>query len=280
MSSIEKLGQNERNFIMYGIHIDGNEISGKKPTPSEILPVFKYLKEPENYMPILMNMILDMIGCYRFPELRHEADYMKARREYLIDGAFKQSFGDYLQESEDKYYALRQNYWVFKETAVVASCSAILGGDKHLHDYCMKVYDLKLFGFDNEENERDKRMNYEYGMQFVPYMHYFVSNHLSDNNISRTVRLGACFWKVASYVWPELFPEHDENIERFMYEGKLPDMLPVLQKSYKLMSCQCLPRVLSLIYDTLEDYFKVLCPEAVSPRPAPQETVVFRQKKG
>ena len=263
----------------YGILIEGKNMGssgGRKRTPSEILPVFKYLKEHENYMPILINMILDMIGCYQFPELRSEESYMKERRQYLIDGAFKQSFGEYLQESENKYYALELNFWMLKETAVVASCSAILRGDKKLHDYCMKVYDAAMFGFQNEDTERNKHIAYEHGMQFIPYMQYFIGKHLSDNNISRTVRLGACFWKVAAYAWPELFPEHDVSIERFMYEGKLPEMFSVLKKSNTLKYCQQLPLVVLEIYDTLEDYFKFLCPQAVSPRPEPQETLVFR----
>ena len=36
----------------YGILIEGREVEGEnyKRQPSEILPVFKYLREPENYM--------------------------------------------------------------------------------------------------------------------------------------------------------------------------------------------------------------------------------------
>lgn len=56
----------------YGILVESKDITGAKTErkTSEIHPVFKYLKEPENYMPILMNMMLDMIGCYQFPDLR------------------------------------------------------------------------------------------------------------------------------------------------------------------------------------------------------------------
>ena len=89
---------------MYGLFIEG--APKREHTPSEILPVFKYLKEPENYMPILVNMILDMIGCYQFPELRHQSADMKARREFLTNKAFEQSFSDIKRESEDTYYAL------------------------------------------------------------------------------------------------------------------------------------------------------------------------------
>lgn len=265
---------------MYGILIEGKDVEGApKPDrqPTEILPVFKYLKEPENYMPILVNMILDMIGCYQFPELRHSSAHMKARRDFLTNGAFENDFGDIRQSDEKQYYALENNYYIFKEACVVASCNAILGRDKRLHDYCMKVYDAAMFGFQNEDTERNKRIAYEHGMQFVPYLQYFVANYLSDNNISRTVRLGACFWKVAAYVWPDYITDHDERLDRFMHEGKLPDILPVLKKSYELMRCQHLPLVLLAIYDTLEDYFKFLCPDAVSPRAPAQETVIFRQ---
>ena len=263
---------------MYGILIESKDIEGEpKPqrTPSEILPVFKYLKEPENYMPILINMMLDMIGCYQFPDLRHSSSHMKERKAFLTNGAFEESFSDIKRESEEKYYALENNYYIFKETCVVASCSAILGGDKKLHDYCMKTYDAAMFGFQNEDTERNKRIAYEHGMQFVPYLQYFIANHLSDNNLSRSVRLGACFWKVAAYVWPDYITQHDERLDRFMYEGKLPEMLPVLKNSDELMRCQKLPLVLLAIYDTLEDYFKVLCPDAVSERSAPYETVRF-----
>ena len=123
---------------MYGILIEGRDIEGgPKPEriPSEILPVFKYLKEPENYMPILVNMMLDMIGCYQFPDLRHSSAHMKARRDFLTNGAFEESFGDLKRKSQEKYYALENNYYIFKETCVVASCSAILSGNKQLHDY-------------------------------------------------------------------------------------------------------------------------------------------------
>lgn len=264
---------------MYGVLIDGNEMNGTTRQPSEILPVFKYLKEPENYMPVLVNMMLDMIGCYQFPDLRHESEHMKARRKFLTDEAFESSFSEYKRKSEKRYYALENNYYIFKETCVVCSCNAILGRNKKLHDYCMKVYDAAMFGFQNEDTEQNKRAAYEYGMQFVPYLGYFISKHLMDNNFSRTVRLGACFWKAATAAW-DFFPEHDKSIERFMYEGKLPEMLPVLKKSNELMCCQRLPEVLSTIYDTLEDYFKVLCPEAVSPRPPAFETVIFKQRKG
>ena len=202
---------------------------------------------------------------------------MKARRKFLTNGAFEQSFGDIKSESEEKYYALENNYYIFKETCVAASCSAILGGDKKLHDYCMKTYDAAMFGFQNEDTERNKRIAYEHGMQFVPYLQYFIANHLSDNNMSRTVRLGACFWKVAAYVWPD-YVTHDDSLDRFMREGKLPEMLPILKKSNELMRCQNLPLVLLTIYDTLEDYFKYLCPDAVSDRPPAQETVIFTQR--
>lgn len=147
---------------------------------------------------------------------------MKTRRNFLTNEAFEQSFGGIKRESEEKYYALENNYYIFKEICVVASCSAILGNNKKLHDYCMKTYDAALFGFQNEEDERGKRIAYEHGMQFLPYLQYFIANHLSDNNMSRTVRLGACFWKVAAYVWPNYITGHDESIDRFMYEGKLP----------------------------------------------------------
>ena len=267
---------------MYGILIEGKDVEGEqKPEriPSEILPVFKYLKEPENYMPILVNMMLDMIGCYQFPDLRHSSAHMKARRDFLTNGAFEESFGDLKRKSQEKYYALENNYYIFKETCVVASCSAILSGNKQLHDYCMNVYDAAMFGFQNEDTERNKRIAYEHGMQFIPYLQHFIANHLSDNNISRTVRLGACFWKVAAYVWSDYITEHDERLDKFMREGKLPEMLPALKNSDELMRCQRLPLVLLAIYDTLEDYFKFLCPEAVSERPAPQETVIFTQKR-
>ena len=65
-----------------------------------------------------------------------------------------------------------------------------------------------------------------------------------------------------------------------MYEGKLPEMLPVLKKSDELMRCQQLPLAPLTIYDTLEDYFTFLCPEAVAPRPPAQETVIFETMKG
>jgi len=159
----------------------------------------------------------------------------------------------------------------------MCSCHAILKKDKKLHDYCMKVYDAAMFGFQNEDTEQNKRSAYEYGMQFVPYLRHFIGKHLMDNNFSRTVRLGACFWKAATTAW-DLFPEHDKSIERFMYEGKLPEMLPVLKKSAGLQCCQRLPSVLSTIYDTLEDYFMYLCPEAVSPHPPAFETVKLTQK--
>ena len=267
---------------MYGILIEGKDIEGRpKPErkPSAILPVFKYLKEPENYMPVLVNMMLDMIGCYQFPDLRHKSEHMKARRDFLTNGAFEQSFGDIKSVNEKKYYALENNYYIFKEICVVSSCSAILGRDKKLHDYCMNVYDAAMFGFQNEDTERNKRTAYEHGMQFAPYLQYFIANHLSDNNISRSVRLGACFWKTAAYVWPDYITNHDESLDKFMYEGRLPDMLPVLEKSEELMRCQQLPLVLLAIYDTLEDYFKFLCPDAVSPRPPAQETIIYTQKK-
>ncbi len=45
------------------------------------------------------------------------------------------------------------------------------------------------------------------------------------------------------------------------------------------MMCANLPEVLSVIYDTLEDYFMELCPEAVSPRPPAYEKVVFNRSK-
>jgi len=81
---------------MHGILVEGRDIDGQsKREPSEIHSVFKYLKEPENYMPILINMILDMIGCYQFPDLRHESQHMKARRDFLTNGAFESSFSDY-----------------------------------------------------------------------------------------------------------------------------------------------------------------------------------------
>ena len=121
---------------MYGVLIEGTP--NLKQKPSSILPVFKYLKEPENYMPILINMILDMIGCYQFPDLRHKSAHMIARREFLTNKAFEQSFADIKSESEEKYYALENNYYTFKEVCVVASCSAILNGDKKLHDSCRK----------------------------------------------------------------------------------------------------------------------------------------------
>ncbi|MBR0186662.1 MAG: hypothetical protein IJQ24_11605 [Synergistaceae bacterium] len=267
---------------MHGILIEGKGIAGAgrqtKRQPSEILPVFKYLKEPENYMPILINMMLDMIGCYQFPDLRLESEHMKARRKFLTNEAFESSFSEYRQD-EKRYYALENNYYIFKEACVISSCDAILNRDKKLHSYCMKVYDAAMFGFQNEDTEQNKRSAYEYGMQFVPYLRYFIGKHLMDNNLSSTVRLGACFWKAAAAAW-DLFPEYDRNTERFMYEGKLPEILPVLKKSYELMCCQRLPAVLSVIYDTLEDYFKVLCPEAVSPRPPAFETVIFKQRKG
>ena len=262
---------------MHGILIEGKDIDGQsKREPSEIHPVFKYLKEPENYMPILINMILDMIGCYQFPDLRHESEYMKVRKKFLTNGAFETSFSDY-RADERRYYALENNYYIFKEACVVCSCHAILKKDKKLHDYCMKVYDAAMFGFQNEDTKQNKRSAYEYGMQFVPYLRHFISKHLMDNNFSRTVRLGTCFWKAATTAW-DLFPEHDTSIERFMYEGNLPEMLPILKKSAELQCCQRLPSVLSIIYDTLEDYFMYLCPEAVSPRPPAFETVKFTQK--
>ena len=260
----------------YGILIEGEP----KPerTPSEILPVFKFLKEPENYLPILMNMILDMIGCYRFPELRHESENMKARREFITNGAFEQSFGDIKAKSEEEYYALENNYYIFKETCIVASCSAILGRDKHLHDFCMKYCDAAMFGFQNESDEQSKRIEHAHGMAFIPYLQYFIANHLSDNNISRTVRLGACFLKVAAEAYPQYITCHDEKLDKFMYEGNLPEMLPVLQKSPELMRCQQLPLVMLAIYYTLEDYFNFLCPEAVLPRNSAQERVIFQRK--
>ena len=263
---------------MYGIIIEGRDMAGTTPErePTEIHPVFKYLKEPENYMPILMNMMLDMIGCYQFPDLRLNSSHMKARQAFLTNGAFETSFSEYKRTDEQRYYALENNYYIFKEACVVCSCDAILKRDKKLHDYCMKVYDAAMFGFQNEDTEQNKRSAYEYGMQFIPYLRYFIGKHLMDNNLSSTVRLGACFWKAATKAW-NLFPEHDTSIERFMYEGKLPDMLPALKKSAELHCCQRLPRVLSEIYDTLEDYFKYLCPEAVSPRPPAYETVKFQQ---
>lgn len=270
---------------MYGILIQGKDIegSGYKREPSEILPVFKYLTEPENYMPLVINMMLDMIGCYQFPDLRHKSDTMKARREYLIDGAYEMMFGTGGKEGDPEYDMMRFNYWIFKETAIVASCGAILGKDKWLHDYCMKVNDAAMFGFQNEESERNKRISYGHGMQFIPYLQYFVSNYLNDSSITQTVRLGACFWKVASGAWPELFvkvfPNHDAGIERFMYEGELPEMFSLLKESDELKQVGQLPVVLMTIYDTLEDYFKFLCPEAVSPRPEANERVVFRQSK-
>lgn len=254
---------------MYGILIEGKDMEGEPKrarTPSEILPVFKYLKEPENYLPILINMILDMIGCYQFPELRHTSEHMKARRAFLTNGAFEQSFGGLKRDSENKYFALENNYYIFKETCVVASCSAILRGDKHLHDFCMNYYDAAMFGFQNEEDERSKRIAYNHGMALIPYLQYFIAHHLSDSNISRSVRLGVCFWKVAATAYPQYITEYDESLERFMREGALPDILPVLQKSPALMMCQQLPNVLTVIYDTLEDYFRYLCPDAVSPR--------------
>ena len=264
----------------YGILIEGKEIAGTKPErePTEIHPVFKYLKEPENYMPILINMMLDMIGCYQFPDLRCESAHMKARREFLTNSAFVGSFSDYRKTDEQKYYMLENNYYTFKEACVVCSCDAILKRDKKLHDYCMKVYDAAMFGFQNEDTEKNKRVAYEYGMQFVPYLRYYMSKHLMDNNMSATVRLGACFWKAAVKAW-RVFPEHDASVERFMYEGKLPEMMPILKKSPVLIRCQRLPKVLSVIYDTLEDYFTFLCPEAVSPRPPAYETFVFQQEK-
>lgn len=263
----------------YGILIKGKDIDGNQERePSEILPVFKYLKEPENYMPILINMILDMIGCYQFPELRHTSQHMIARRELLTNGAFESFFSGYKHGDERRYYALENNYYVFKETCVVCSCDAILGRDKKLHDYCMKVYDAAMFGFQNEDTEQHKRANYEYGMQFVPYLRYFMGKYLMDNDFSRTVRLGACFWKAATTAW-DIFPEHDTSMENFMREGKLPEMLPYLQKSPELLCCQGLPQVLSAIYDTLEDYFKYLCPEAVAPHPVAYETVEFTRGK-
>ena len=268
---------------MYGLFVEGKDLEGApKPerTPSEILPGFKYLKEPENYMPILVNMILDMIGCYQFPELRHQSADMKARRTFLTNKAFEQSFSDIKRESNDKYYALENNYYIFKETCIVAASDAILRRDNKLHDYFMHAYDAAMFGFQNEDTEHNKRVAYEHGMQFLPYLRYFVANHLSDNNFSRTVRLGACFWKVAAYVWPTYVTNHDASLDRFMYEGKLPEMLPVLKKSDELMRYQQLPSVMLAIYDTLEDYFKFLCPEAVTPRPPAQETVVFKPMKG
>lgn len=267
---------------MYGMLIEGKDIEGEpeyKRQSSEILPVFKYLREPENYMPILVNMMLDMIGCYQFPDLRHESEYMKLCKRFLTNEACEEMFGDYRNEDENKYYALESNYYIFKETCVVASCSAILGRDKKLHDYCMKVYDAAMFGFQNEDTERNKRIAYEHGMEFVPYLQYFISKHLSDTNITRTARLGACFWKVAADVWPGAFPEHDVRVERFMHEGKLPEILPVLRNSRELMMCANLPEVLSMIYDTLEDYFMELCPEAVSPRPPAYESVIFTRGK-
>lgn len=270
---------------MYGIVITGKDIGGSeyKREPSEILPVFQYLREPENYMPLVINMMLDMIGCYIFPDLRHEAGYMKARREYLIDGAYEMMFGKGGKEGDPEYDMLRYNYWIFKETAIVASCSAILRKDKWLHDYCMKVNDAAMFGFQNEESERGKRIAYGHGMQFLPYLQYFVENHLNDTNITQTVRLGACFWKVASGAWPELFskvfPNHDASIERFMYNGKLPEMLTVLKESDELKQVGQLPIVLSTIYDTLEDYFRYLCPNAVSPRLEARERIVPSHEK-
>lgn len=269
---------------MNGIVITGKDIAGSKyrREPSEILPVFKYLKEPENYMPLVINMMLDMIGCYKFPDLRHEADNMKLRREYLIDGAYEMMFGKGGKEGEPEYDMLRYNYWIFKETAIVASCDVMLQGDKWLHDYCMKVNDAAMFGFQNEENERNKRVAYGHGMQFIPYLQYYAANHLNDTNITQTVRLGACFWKVASGAWPELFakifPEHDASIERFMYEGELPEMLSVLKKSDELKRCGQLPTVFATIYDTLEDYFNFLCPDAVVPRPEARERLRFKQR--
>ena len=279
--SIEYKKKGEYEMHGYGILIEGREIEGENyhRERSEIHPVFKYLREPENYMPILVNMMLDMIGCYQFPDLRHESEHMKARKRFLTNEACEEMFGDYRRRDENKYYALENNYYIFKETCIVASCSAILGGDKKLYDYCMKVYDAAVFGFQNEDTERNKRIAYEHGMQFVPYLQYFISNHISDTNITRTARLGACFWKVAAYVWPDAFPEHDTSIERFMYEGTLPEILPVLKKSNELMMCANLPLVLTMIYDTLEDYFMELCPEAVSPRPPARESIRVRQGK-
>ncbi len=258
----------------YGILIEGSPKTER--IPSEILPVFKYLKEPENYLPILMNMILDMVGCYRFPELRHVSEHMKARREFITNGAFEQSFGDIKGKSEEEYYALENNYYIFKETCIVASCSAILGRDKHLHDFCMKYCDAAMFGFQNESDEQSKHTSYAHGMAFVPYLHYFMANHISDNNISRTVRLGACFLKVAAEAYPQYITCHDKKLDRFMYEGSLPELLPVLKKSQALMRCQQLPLVMLAIYDTLEDYFNFLCPEAVAPRAPAQETIIFQ----
>ena len=192
-------------------------------------------------------------------------------------------FGTGGKEGDPEYDMMRFNYSIFKETAIVASCSAILGKDKWLRDYCMKVNDAAMFGFQNEESERGKRIAYGHGMQFIPYLEYFVLNHLNDTNITQTVRLGACFWKVASGAWPELFaevfPKHDAGIERFMYEGELPELLSLLKKSDELKQVGQLPIVLATIYDPLEDYFVELCPQAVLPRPAAREKAVIRRKQ-
>ena len=107
-------------------------------------------------------------------------------------------------------------------------------------------------------------------------LHMRTEWHLS--RISRTVRLGACFLKVVAEAYPQYITCHDEKFDKFMYEGNLSDMLPVLQKSPKFMRCQQLPLVMLAIYNTLEDYFNFLCPEAVLPRNSAQERVIFQRK--
>ena len=54
-------------------------------------------------MPILVNMMLDMIGCYQFPDLRHESEQMKARKRFLTNEACEEMFGHYKKEDENNF---------------------------------------------------------------------------------------------------------------------------------------------------------------------------------
>lgn len=78
---------------------------------------------------------------------------MKARRDFLTNGAFEGAFSDYRQRDEQKYYMLENNYYTFKEACIVCSCDAILKRDKKLHAYCMKVYDVAMFDSQNEDTK-------------------------------------------------------------------------------------------------------------------------------
>ena len=105
-----------------------------------------------------------------------------------------------------------------------------------------------------------------------------ILRETSGQHTNTVCSLCRTYVTIAVKAWG-VFPEHDASVERFMHEGKLPEMMPILKKSPVLIRCQRLPKVLSVIYNTLEDYFNFLCPEAVSPRPPAYETVVFQQEK-